>query len=146
MIFSKACIHGLVAVMSVASKSPDRPYIPIGELSRELHISFHFLTKVLQILTRKAILKSYRGPNGGIALARPSRDIHLIEVVEAIDGKGLFETCILGLSGCGTETPCPLHDHWAQVRELLQQSLEEITLASIEDQLRCLDLRISDPD
>lgn len=132
--------------MSVVSKSPDRSFIPIGELSRELHISFHFLTKVLQILTREKILKSYRGPHGGITLARPSRDIRLIDIVKAIDGNDLFETCILGLSGCGTGKPCPLHDHWARIRELLEQSLESVNLASIEDQLRHLDFRISEPD
>jgi len=143
MIFSKACIHGLVAVMSVASKSPARPYIPIKELSEELHISFHFLTKVLQILTRENILKSYRGPNGGIALARPVADIRLLDIVEAIDGDGLFENCVLGLSNCGTEKPCPLHAYWAQVRTFLRQSLDELTLESIQNQLQRMDFRIS---
>ncbi len=130
--------------MAVASKSPARGYVPIKELARELQISFHFLTKVLQILTQANILKSYRGPNGGIALARSGRDIRLKDIVQAIDGNKLFENCVLGLSGCGTLKPCPLHDTWDRLRTSLEQTLADLTLDVLRTRLQRLDFRISD--
>jgi Rrf2 family protein len=45
-----------------------------------------FLLKVLKPLVSAQILYSVKGPNGGYRLARPSNDITLLEIIEAVDG------------------------------------------------------------
>ncbi len=45
-----------------------------------------FLLKVLKPLVTAGVLHSVRGPNGGYRLARPLRDLTLLEMVEAVDG------------------------------------------------------------
>src|SRR5690625_7578709 len=72
-------------------------YVSIRAISEELDISFHFLTKIFQKLTQAGILASFRGPNGGVALARPATRITLLDIVIAIDGPELFTECVLGL-------------------------------------------------
>ena len=50
-------------------------------------------------------MTSYRGPNGGVSLAKPGEQIKIMEIVEAIDGPKLFTDCIMGLPNCGDQEP-----------------------------------------
>ena len=130
MIISKRCVHGILAAVYIASQPPGE-YIQIAVIADKLKISFHFLTKVLQQLTQRGILLSYRGPHGGVMLAKPSSDVTLYELIDSIDGDQIFNTCMLGLNGCGHETPCPLHDAWSETRTKLKQLALKTTLAEL---------------
>ncbi len=143
LLFSKTCIYGIRAVLYVASLGKQE-YVPIRSISEQLNISFHFLTKILQILTQQNLMISYRGPNGGVSLAKPAEQIKLIEIIEAIDGYNLFTECILGLPGCGTQSPCPIHAQWALTRQSMQQMLETTSLAELGRQINELGLRLAD--
>jgi Rrf2 family transcriptional regulator, iron-sulfur cluster assembly transcription factor len=133
MLFSKGCTYGIRAsiLITLKEKHEDRKFIPLQELAEELGLSFHFLTKIMQILTEAGIMESFRGPNGGVGLARNADQINLIEIVAAIDGMGMFEQCVLGLPGCSDETPCPLHKGWGKRRESYKKVLRKTTLASL---------------
>ncbi len=137
MLFSKGCTYAIRAALLVSMKEEreQRRFIPIRELADELDLSFHFLTKIMQMLTEANILESFRGPNGGVGLARPAKDISLVDIIAAVDGMSLFSECALGLPGCGERTPCPLHDSWAKRREDLKRMFEKATLASLAKQL-----------
>jgi len=143
MLFSKGCTYAIRASLLVTLKEMDenRRFIPIRELSDELNLSFHFLTKIMQILTDARLMESFRGPNGGVGLARAAKDITLIEIVAAVDGMDLFNQCALGLPGCGDSTPCPLHDVWAKRRADLEKMLKKTTLATLAKELHAGTLR-----
>lgn len=143
MLLSKSCVYGLRATIYLALHT-DREYIPISEISERLQISFHFLTKILQTLTQKKLLASYRGPNGGVALARPPHDIIIYDVVSAIDGEGIFTGCILSLPGCGNQTPCPMHDSWALVRNRIRTLFTTTSLADLATGVREKNLRLTE--
>ena len=108
-MLSTSCVYGLRAVIYIASIKKES-FVSIREISSNLDISFYFLTKILQVLTQKKILVSFKGPNGGVKLAKPADHITIMDVVLALDGAKVFEQCILGLPGCGVLNPCPLHD------------------------------------
>ncbi len=143
MLFSKGCSYAIRASLLVTTKEikDGRKFIPIRELSDELELSFHFLTKILQVLTEAKIMESFRGPNGGVGLARSAKDITLIDVIAAVDGMALFTDCALGLPGCGEKTPCPLHAAWAKRRQDLQKMFEKTTLAGLAKELALNELR-----
>ena len=143
MLLSKSCFYGLRAGMYVATLG-QAEYVPILRISNELNISFHFLTKILQTLTENNIMISYRGPKGGVALARPARSIRLIDIVYAIDGAEIFNQCVFGLPGCGVQAPCPLHGEWAASREKIRHMFEKTTLAELAEKINEFNLRISE--
>lgn len=128
----------------MALKKGDSPYVSIGEISEELDISFHFLTKTFQSLTEKGMLKSYRGPSGGVAFAQPPEAIFLIDVVKIIEGEGFFDSCLLGLPGCGEAAPCPVHDFWKEARGAMKREFETTSLAGLADKVSRQRLRISE--
>lgn len=143
MLLSKSCEYGIRASLYLAARH-EEGYLSIGEISNELDISFHFLTKIFQKLTQAGLMTSYRGPNGGIALARPASQITLLDIFLAIDGPALFTECVLGLPGCGNQTPCPMHNQWAEQRARLEAMFAKTTLAEMGDDITSLDLRLKD--
>jgi len=148
MLLSKSCVYGLRASLFLAANKTGE-YISIKEMSSKLGISFHFLTKILQQLTAKGLLESYKGPKGGVKLALPSKEIKFLDVVIAIDGDGLLKECVLGLPGCGHQQPCPLHDEWeknrTQIRELFgNTTLEKLVTDGKNNNLRLTDKGVFD--
>jgi Rrf2 family protein len=112
-------------------------------MSDKLEISFHFLTKILQQLTAEGIMESFKGPNGGIRLNIDGNDVYLMDIVLAIDGSQLLTECALGLPGCGTKNPCPLHDKWAETRDSIRVMLEETSLTELVKKGKAENLRLT---
>ncbi|MBV6429743.1 MAG: HTH-type transcriptional regulator IscR [Haliscomenobacter sp.] len=121
-------------------------YVGIKEISEQLDISFHFLTKILQTLTQEGLLRSLRGPAGGVTLNQKTKDINVLEVILLFEGKSFFDTCILGLPGCGERKPCPMHDFWKQTQSSLQEKFRTTTLAELSEKVLTEGLRLSPCD
>jgi len=131
-MLTKGCEYAIRAAVLLTHKSrEERQFVPVREIADELDISFHFLTKLLQVLTEAGILHSFRGPNGGVALTRKPSDIRLHDIIVAIDGENLFKSCVLGLSRCSDDSPCPLHREWARRREQIDRMFANATLAKL---------------
>lgn len=142
MLLSKSCEYGLRASLYLASSSNEK-YISIKKLSEKLDISFHFLTKILQELTAAGLLESMKGPKGGVRLSKESHKISLQEVVVAIDGIEIFTECVLGLPGCGSEKPCPLHSMWAETRDDIEEVFRTTSLDDMSKKGKQNNLRIT---
>ncbi len=143
MILSKTCDYAIRASLYVALQK-DQKFVPIRIISQELNISFHFLTKILQILTQNNIMTSLKGPNGGVTLAKPADSISLKEIVLAVDGPDLFTKCLLGLEHCDDQHPCPIHDQWRTIRDQLEEIFEKNTIQDLAEKVKTNDFRISD--
>lgn len=124
-------MYGIRAVLYLAANGDHLSYIPIRRISEELNISFHFLTKILQKLTEDGIIASYRGPNGGVALAKPAQEISVMDMINAVDGSETFHTCVLGLPGCGEESHCPLHDDIIKSKDTFRATFENTNLLQL---------------
>ncbi|WP_205720134.1 RrF2 family transcriptional regulator [Fodinibius halophilus] len=143
MLLSKACVYGLRSSLFLASCKGDG-YTSIREMSDQLDISFHFLTKILQELTGAGLMESHKGPKGGVRLTKAGSEVSLYEIVAAIDGTELFTECALGLPGCGVKKPCPLHDKWAGTRDGIRQMLEDTNLLELAEKGKKQNLRITE--
>jgi Rrf2 family iron-sulfur cluster assembly transcriptional regulator len=122
LIFSRQCEYALQAVLYLALKNPGE-WASIREITGRLQIPVHFLAKTLQDLTRKKLLVSLKGPTGGFALARSTKRLKLLKVVEAIDGNDLFERCVMGFAECSSGNPCAVHKDWLELRRGLERML-----------------------
>jgi Rrf2 family protein len=87
-------------------------------------------------------MTSYRGPKGGVALAKPASEISLIEIITALEGIDFFEGCILALPNCGDEAPCPLHDYWGIMRDELKDMFEQTSLDELGEKIKKDGLRL----
>jgi len=132
VIFSKKCELGLQAVLFLSIKK-DKSIFKATEISEELKVPKEFVSKVLQVLTESGIVGSKKGKSGGFYLAKRPSSIRLIDIVYAIDGKELFDKCVLGFPGCSSDTPCPVHHKWGKLRDEAYKMLSEETLEQLKE-------------
>jgi Rrf2 family protein len=85
MKLSHASAYALTNLVHLAREQTDRP-VPSHEAAREEGLPERMLLKVLKPLVGAGVLRSVRGTSGGYTLARPPKDVTLLEVVEAVDG------------------------------------------------------------
>ena len=85
MKLSRASTYALQAVVAMASQQ-EGEVVP-SHLAAESHgLPDRFLLKVLLPLVRADVLYSRKGSGGGYRLARPTKEITLLEIIEAVDG------------------------------------------------------------
>ena len=130
IIFSRHCEYALQAVLFIARKG-EGAATSIRELTDALHTPYFFLAKILQDLSHKGLLVSHKGPSGGFTLARPTKEIALFDIVEAIDGRGLIEDCVLGFPACSPENQCAMHEQWSKSRDAIHEVLANKTIAEM---------------
>jgi len=132
VIFSKKCELALQAVLFLSIKK-DQIIFNSQEVSEELKVPKEFVSKMMQSLTDSGIIGSKKGKNGGFYLARKPNQIKLIEIVEAIDGLGVFNNCVLGFPNCSSKDPCPVHNKWGKIRDEAYKMLSEETLEELKE-------------
>jgi Rrf2 family protein len=127
VIFSKKCEYGLQAVLYLAAHL-ENEVITSDEIAKKLNIPKEFVSKILQSLTESKIVSSKKGKAGGFSLAKDPKKIKLIDIVDAIDGLGVFDSCVLGFPNCNVDNPCPLHDKWGELRTKAYEMLTDENL------------------
>ena len=55
-------------------------------ISDKYGIPVAYLLKIMKEMVKANVLRSKRGPGGGYTLARPAKEITLLEIIEAVDG------------------------------------------------------------
>lgn len=86
-----------------------------GDIASHLKIPKEFVSKILQELTLSGFIESRKGKGGGFLLGKNPKEIYLIDVVKAIEGKNVFEGCFLGFPGCSDQYPCAVHSSWMKL-------------------------------
>jgi Rrf2 family iron-sulfur cluster assembly transcriptional regulator len=135
-MLSNTSKYAIRAVIYLALFSTKEKKVGIKEVSSELDIPSPFLGKILQLLARHHILGSTKGPNGGFYLAKPAIDISLMEIIELIDGRDAFGTCVIRTTPCSHEDPCSLHDKIAPLRNEERMLFDTESIADLVSEFR----------
>lgn len=132
VIFSKKCEYGLQASLYLAAHM-DQDVISSDEIAKKLSIPKEFVSKILQSLTESGIINSRKGKSGGFSLAKDPSKIKLIDIVAAIDGLAMFNSCVLGFPHCNPDHPCPLHHKWGELRTKAYNMLTDENLSDFRE-------------
>lgn len=131
-MFSKACEYGIRASIFIATKSSKGIRVGIKDVAKEIDSPEPFTAKIMQILTRNGIIVSAKGVGGGFEVSNEAvKNIMLIQIVDAIDGNAIYKGCGIGLKECSETYPCPVHNEFKKIRELLVAMLTNTTLEEL---------------
>ena len=131
-VLSTTAEYALRALIALAHE-PDRATLG-RDLAASSGVPANYLSKILLDLKKAGFVQAVRGTGGGYRLGRPPGEVHLMEVVELIDGAGARPGCFLaGTDACSDEDPCLAHDRWALVRDQFVAFLERTTLDDISE-------------
>lgn len=132
VFFSRTSEYALQALMYLSLQNPNQPVLQ-KDIASSLSVPQHFLGKILQSLVKKGLVHSLKGKRGGFALGKKPSEITVLEIIQAIEGDNFLCGCLLGLSQCLDEEPCPLHNKWKPIRGNLVKLLEK-NLAQFSNQ------------
>ncbi len=128
---SKGCQYA-VRTTALLSLEPPGTVFARKALSQKTMVPAPFLSKILQTLTRAGILRSHRGSQRGYSLARPAREISLLDVVTAYDGPLGHDGCLLDdYKTCPGEKVCAIHGKRMNIQELLTKNLSSVSVADL---------------
>lgn len=126
--------YAVRAMLHLAALPPDTVAL-VAEISRTWEVPESFLRKIVGKLARGGLLKTARGNGGGVALARPAREITLFDVVEAADGPLSMNACLTSPEACHRIPWCPVHSVWCEAQQKLREVLSSRTLEDLAHQL-----------
>ena len=90
--------YGLMVAGCIAENA-DGGWVMANTISAKYGIPVGYLIKIMQQMGKANVLSSKRGPKGGFALARPAKDITLLEIIEAADGPIASQLEVVKLTG-----------------------------------------------
>ena len=125
--------YGIRSILYLA-RQPFKKVSFINEISEEYKIPRSFLAKILQKLVKAKIVRSYRGVKGGFSLAKQSRDISVLDVLEAIEGKLAMNRCLADKKNCDFSKHCPTTIVWANVQAKVTETLKKTNFEELTRQ------------
>ncbi len=120
-------VRSMLAIAAAGGNGP----ISVRRIAETMAIPPRILPSVMRELVRSGLVEAHAGRTGGYRLARPSGEISLLAVIEAVEGDTRRRTCVLRGGPCGKDGQCAVHDAFYAAQEALRSELASATLARI---------------
>jgi len=120
--------YALKLVLDLAAR-PTGEIVKIRDIARRRRMPFKFLQQTARLLARAGILRARRGPDGGVALARPPSRISVGDVVRAVEGgrSGIYCLSERGNAVCPDAASCPLKSLWRRIQRDIARMVDTTT-------------------
>lgn len=130
-MLSKSCKYAIRAVLYLAQN----PIKKIGakQIALALNIPAPFLAKTLQELTKRGIISSVKGPNGGFFISEKNRNSKIVDIVTSIEGESVFNQCFIGNPECNSKRPCNVHHLYVSFKKQLFKNFFDKSLSAVID-------------
>lgn len=146
----KLSTKGRYAVMAMAdlarhSESQSYSNSPQGQnceiqalagIAERQEISLAYLEQLFAKLRRAGLVSGVRGPGGGFRLEKNPDELHIADIVMAVDEPLKATRCISeGKAGCLKKSGrCLTHDLWDELGAQIEFFLSSVTLADVIEQ------------
>lgn len=136
MKFSTKARYGLRAMIELALRDQEDP-VSVKSIAECQDISEAYLEQLMAILSRRGLVRSIRGAQGGYLLARDPSTIRVGDVIRALDGPLVPVECVSRENpvNCKRYDHCPTRPVWERVRDVLEKSLDSLTLQDLRNQM-----------
>ena len=129
MNFSKTTSYALTILNYMAEH--DKDLFSARALHKTLGIPWQYLRQLLTSLSKDGFIISTQGRTGGFRLSRSPENISLADIVDAVEGLNVMNTCIMGFKECPFDHKCAMHETWIETREGIMGVLKTTSLASL---------------
>jgi len=120
--------------------------IQIKDISKKEDIPIKYLEQIVLILKGAGYIRSRRGPSGGIQLAKAPEKIRLGEIIRLMDGTTAPITCVSKTekSNCNDIHRCPFRDVFVEIRESINNIVDNTTFADMVEKIRRMSTKSPD--
>ncbi len=124
--------YGVRVLLDLALNSEWQP-ITLREIARRQQIPLAYLEHLVMSLVTSGLVRSTRGPKGGISLARPPEQIKLSEVYRIFEGSIAPAECVDNPETCTRSDICATRDLWGELKKAMSGVLEATTLYDLAE-------------
>ena len=121
--------YAVTAMLDLALNSQSGP-VSLADISRRQEISLSYLEQLFAKLRQNGLVASVRGPGGGYKLKASSEDIHVAQIIDAVN-ESVDATNCGGEGNCQQGEVCLTHYLWTDLSEQIHTFLSGISLASL---------------
>ncbi|HEK1685354.1 MULTISPECIES: Rrf2 family transcriptional regulator [unclassified Pseudomonas] len=140
-LYSAGVEYGIHCLLFLIDERGDSRESSVRDLAELQGVPQEYLAKVFTKLARAGLVAATEGVRGGFRLARPSDEITVLDIVNAIDGpKKIFdcreirERCSLfdgTAPGWATEGTCAIHAVMLSAQKRMEEALAQQTILDL---------------
>ena len=132
-MFSRKTRYAIMA-LTILAREYGQAAVPMSRISEEQNVPIRFLEGIFLQLRNEGMLVSERGVSGGYRLARPPREIKVLDVILAMGEKVRMISC---LDICGNSFECEfgldrekcrIRDIFGDIQQIIHANLSSRTL------------------
>lgn len=127
MRLSTTVRYGVRALLDVAINE-EQGAVSLRDISQRQEISLTYLQQIAKPLVASGLVRSTRGPRGGLSLSRPPAEITLYDIYQVLEGSFTPVDCIKTPDVCPRYQSCVTRDIWVQIRTAVNGILQSTTL------------------
>lgn len=126
---SKLTDYAILVMVELAS---DREAVLSAQaLAERCGLEAPTVSKVLKLLGRAGLVRSFRGPAGGYQAGTSPERVSIATVISAIEGPIAMTECSVHEGLCTVEANCSARENWQKVSRAVAGALENISLADM---------------
>ena len=121
--------YAVRAALALSDEGEHR--LSAAAIAARMRIPASFIGQVMADLSRAGVVSSVIGRRGGYRLARPAREVSLLDAIEAAEPAGRVRTCVLRGSPCDVNGNCAVHETMVRGEDAVLDVLRRTTLHDI---------------
>jgi Rrf2 family protein len=121
-----------ILALSCLEEAADR-WVLLKDIVGRVNVPGPYLAKIMHALAQAGVVRAKRGYRGGFMLAKPSDQVSIAEIVDAVEGASWLGGCMLGFTECSDDRACPAHALCKTERSKIRGFLEKLTLKDVAD-------------
>lgn len=131
--------YGTRALLELALHRNEEP-IFLKDIAARQEISLSYLEQLVSPLVAGGLVRSTKGPKGGLSLAKSPEAITLSEIAGLLEGSLAPVECINNPETCTRSGSCATRDVWTKLKEAMDGVLESTTLQDLVEKQEKLGL------
>ena len=127
--------YGTRALLDLALHPGNEP-AQLKHIAQRQEIPLQYLEHLITPLKAGGLVRSTRGPKGGISLTRPPREIKLSDVIHLLEGSLAPVECVDDPTACSRSNSCVTREVWIELKKAMDGILDSTTLQDLVERQR----------
>jgi Rrf2 family protein len=134
MKLSTRARYALALMLDLAKGKSDGRLVSLKQVADHTKKPRRYLEQLAIALKQASLITGTIGRGGGYRLTRPSADITVGEIIEAVIGPISVVDCVLDATWCDESATCERRPLYSIINRRINGVLNEITLADLADE------------
>jgi Rrf2 family protein len=130
--------YGIRALVDLALRGENGP-VSVRDVAARQQISVLYLQQLFNPLIAGGLVRSTRGPGGGVSLSKPASDIKLSDVLQVLIGSITPTDCVNNPESCPRSDRCATRDIWIELSKSMNNILIGTTIYDLAESQKLKD-------